>query len=233
MARVSMGTQAHPDSCDYCTGDGQSDPGPIAARRAVNRAGMAALAVAAFVAPGGAAAAEDADQRVELTQIGVAASFPADWHVLTPMQPRESWYDVSAEDETPVYAWTAIFATGGDGRWCGIDRYEEFPWTLDEHAAFLERWHVSASLYGRSGGLEAIELPSGPAWRIDVSDERKERTSRLYLLAHEQDQVLLTCSDQLGSEEDWLEIAATIELGPRVLVAPEVIAATAAARMSE
>jgi hypothetical protein len=140
---------------------------------------------------------------------------------------------VSAEDSTPIYAWTAIFATGGDGRWCGIDRYEAFPWTLDEHAAFLERWHVSASLYGRNGGYEAIELPAGPAWRIDVQDELKERTSHLYLLAYEDDHVLLTCTDVLGSEEDWLEVASTIELGPRTLTASEVIAAAVAARAGE
>ena len=35
---------------------------------------------------------------------------------------------------------------------------------------------------GRNGGYEAVELPAGPAWRIDVNDERKERSSRLYLL---------------------------------------------------
>lgn len=166
-----------------------------------------------------------APQRVELTEIGLAATFPAGWRVMTPMSPRESWFDVSADDASPVYAWTGIFALGEDGRWCGIDRFEDFPWTFDEHATFLEQWHVSASLYGRSGGYEAIELPAGRAWRIDVNDEIKERSSTLYLLEHDGDHVLLTCADVLYSEQDWLPIAESIELGPRVVVAPEAIAA--------
>ena len=169
---------------------------------------------------------EPALERVEVPEIGLAAAFPADWNVRAPMTPRESWYDVSADDETPVYAWSGIFALGDEGRWCGLDRFEDFPWTLDEHATFLEQWHVSASLYGRNGGYEAVELPAGPAWRIDVNDERKERSSRLYLLEHGGDHILLTCSDTLGSTEDWLPIAESIELGPRTADAPATIAAT-------
>ena len=160
------------------------------------------------------AADRDEPQRVDLPEIGVAATFPAGWRVMTPMSPRESWFNVSDTDETPVYAWTGIFAIGDEGRWCGIDRFEDFPWTVDEHAAFLERWHVSASLYGRSGGHEPIALPAGPAWRIEVRDELKERSSTLYLLEHADDHVLLTCADDLGSEEDWLDIARSIESAP-------------------
>lgn len=173
-----------------------------------------------------AAAAQDETVRTEVPEIGLAAAFPADWNVRAPMTPRESWYDVSADDETPVYAWTGIFAIGDAGRWCGLDRFEDFPWTLDEHATFLEQWHVSASLYGRNGGYVAIDLPAGPAWRIDVNDERKERSSRLYLLEHGDDHILLTCSDALGSTEDWRAIAESIELGPRTVEAPATIAAT-------
>jgi hypothetical protein len=187
------------------------------------------LVLAALTLATTTVAATDDDappQRVELPEIGLAASFPPDWRVRTPMSPRESWFDVSADDETPVFAWAGIFATGGDGRWCGIDRFEDFPWTIDEHAAFLERWHVSASLYGRSGGHEPIELPAGPAWRIEVRDELKERSSTLYLLEHADDHVLLTCADALGSEEDWLDIARSIELAPRSARATEVMAAT-------
>lgn len=189
---------------------------------------LAALLAVAIAVPMAAtvAAADDADQRVEVPAIGLAATFPADWNVRTVMQPRESWFDVSLDDTTPVYAWSGIFATGDDGRWCDIDRYEDFPWTFYEHAAFLEHWHVSGNLYGRSGGYEAIELRAGPAWRIDVNDERKERTSRLYLLEHGEDHVLLTCTDVLGSAEDWRDIADSIELGPRTAVAPDTIAAT-------
>jgi len=197
-----------------------------ALRHVASRCGLV-LAVMAMASTNVAAADDDAvSQRVELPEIGLAASFPPDWRVRTPMSPRESWFDVSADDETPVFAWAGIFATGGDGRWCGIDRFEDFPWTVDEHAAFLERWHVSASLYGRSGGQEPIELPAGPAWRIEVRDELKERSSTLYLLEHADDHVLLTCADDLGSEEDWLDIARSIELAPRTVRAPDVMAAT-------
>lgn len=190
---------------------------------------LCALGAATLVLPAATVAAADPEpgpQRVELPEIGLAASFPAGWRVRTPMSPRESWFDVSNEDETPVFAWTGIFATAGDGRWCGIDRFEDFPWTFDEHAAFLESWHVSASLYGRSGGYEQVELPAGSAWRIEVHDELKQRSSTIYLLEQAEDHVLLTCADHLGSEEDWLEIAASIELGPRTARAPEVMAAT-------
>jgi hypothetical protein len=195
-------------------------PGRIAA--------LCALAAAALVLAPSSVTADDpepAAQRVELPEIGLAASFPAEWRVRTPMSPRESWFDVSTEDETPIFAWTGIFATAGDGRWCGIDRFEDFPWTFDEHAAFLESWHVSASLYGRAGGYERVELPAGSAWRIEVHDEIKQRSSTIYLLQQADDHVLLTCADHLGSEEDWLEIAASIELGPRTARAPDVIAA--------
>lgn len=188
---------------------------------------MAAALMALATVVGSTAAEPAAEtQHVELPELGLAATFPAGWHVMTPMSPRESWYDVSAEDETPIYAWAGVFAIGDDGRWCGIDRFEDFPWTLDEHAAFLERWHVSASLYGRSGGYEAIELPAGPAWRVDVNDEIKVRTSTHFLLEHGQDHVLLTCAAELYTEEDWLPIAQSLELGPRSVVALEVIAAT-------
>jgi len=139
------------------------------------RAMVLAVAVALPLAAQSAWSASAADaispsepQRVELPEIGLAASMPAGWHVLTPMQPRASWYDRGADDETPVYAWSGIFATGGEGRWCGSDRYEDFPWTLDEHATFLERGNVSGSLNGRSGGYDTVELNAGPAWRIDV-----------------------------------------------------------------
>ena len=57
-------------------------------------------------------------------------------------------------------------------------------------------------------------MPAGQAWRIDVNDERKERSSRLYLLEHDGDHILLTCSDTLDSTEDWLPIAESIELMP-------------------
>lgn len=183
------------------------------------------LVVVVWPAAAPAAANDEAAQRVELPEIGIAATFPAGWRVMTPMKPRASWFDVSADDATPVYAWAGTFATGGDGRWCGIDRFEDFPWTFAEHARWLEHWHVSGNLYGRNGGVELIELPDGPAYRVDVNDEIKERSSKLYLLEHEQDHVLLTCADVLGSEEDWLEIASSIELGPRIVVAPEAIAA--------
>ena len=194
-------------------------------RRATTSALAAALAASVLGAVPTVAEPADEVQRVELPEIGLAATFPGDWKVMTPMSPRESWFDVSAEDETPVYAWAGIFAIGDAGRWCGIDRFEDFPWTFAEHATWLEQWHVSASLYGRSGGYEAIELPAGPAWRIDVNDEIKERTSTLYLLKHGADHVLLTCADELYAEEDWLFIAESIELGPRTAVAPEAIAA--------
>ena len=186
---------------------------------------VAALALAATAALP-AAAAERALQRIEAPEIGLAAEFPVDWNVRALMMPRESWFDVSVEDTTPVYAWAGFFAIGDEGRWCDLDRFEDFPWTLAEHATFLERWHVSGSLYGRSGGYEAIELQAGPGWRIDVNDERKGRSSRLYLLEHEDDHILLTCSDTLGSTEDWLTIAESIELGPRTASAPTTIAAT-------
>lgn len=189
------------------------------------RALGAALALAVMlVLP--AAGAEDKPQRIEAKDIGLAAEFPADWNVRTLMTPRESWYDVSTEDATPIYAWVGFFAIGDEGRWCDLDRFEDFPWTLEEHATFLEHWHVSGSLYGRSGGYEAIELQAGPAWRIDVNDERKGRSSRLYLLEYEADHILLTCRGTLGSPEDWLTIAESIELGPRTASAPTTIAAT-------
>ena len=189
------------------------------------RALGAALALTMALALPTAAAERDL-QRIEAPEIGLAAEFPADWNVRALMMPRESWFDVSAEDTTPVYAWAGFFAIGDEGRWCDLDRFEDFPWTLAEHATFLERWHVSGSLYGRNGGYEAIELQAGPAWRIDVNDERKGRSSRLYLLEHEDDHILLTCSDTLGSTEDWLTIAESIELGPRTASAPTTIAAT-------
>ena len=197
-------------------------------RRARALAGTLALALlwTALVTAPAVATEEPTTQRVELPEIGLAAAFPADWSVRAVMTPRESWFDVSAEDQTPVYAWAGFFAIGDEGRWCDLDRFEDFPWPLDEHATFLEHWHVSGSLYGRSGGYEAIELQAGPAWRIDVNDERKGRSSRLFLLEHEDDHILLTCSDALGSPEDWLAIAESIELGPRTASAPTTIAAT-------
>jgi hypothetical protein len=177
------------------------------------------------------AAAQTADeaQRVELPEIGLVAAFPADWTVRTPMTPHDSWFDVSPEDSTPVYVWTGIFATSGDGRWCGIDRFEDFPWSFDEHAAYLEHWHVSGHLYGVSGGYEAVDLPSGEAYRIDVDDQLKERSLKLYLLQQGDDRVLLTCADKLGSTEDWQTIAESIELGPRTADALETINAALAA----
>lgn len=180
-----------------------------------------------------AAQPADAPQRVELPDIGLVAAFPADWNVQTPMTPRESWFHVSPDDSTPVYAWTGIFATGGGGRWCGIDRFESFPWTFDAHAAFLEHWHVSGHLYGVSGGYQAVELPSGAAYRIDVDDELKERSLKLYLLQHGDDRILLTCADELGSTEDWQTIAESIELGPRTADALDTIDAALAALHAE
>jgi hypothetical protein len=185
----------------------------------------ASLLTLAAIAPSPAAVvASEELQLVELPEIGVTVSFPADWHVMTPMTPRASWFDVSADDATPVYRWAAVFALGDAGRWCDIDRYEDFPWTFEEHAAFLEHWRVSASLYGRSGGYARIVLPSGPAFRVDVNDELKGRNSTLYLFEHGRDHVQLTCSDTLGSEDDWLDIAESIELGPRTVAASEAIA---------
>lgn len=153
-------------------------------------------------------------QRVDVAEIGVSASFPADWRVLAPKRARLSWYRQSPEDDTPVYAWTAVFAFSGV-RWCGIDRYEDFPWSLDEHTRFLEHWHVSGNLTGTSGGYEAVELPSGHGYRIDIDNELTGRSTKLYLLAQDHDQVLLTCTDVLGSTEDWREVAESIELAPR------------------
>jgi hypothetical protein len=186
----------------------------------------AALAMVALQALPAVAQPSEQPQRVELPDIGLVAAFPTEWTVRTPMTPRESWFDVSADDATPVYVWTGVFATGGGGRWCGIDRFEDFPWPFDEHAAFLERWHVSGHLYGVSGGYESVDLPSGRAYRIDVDDELKERSLTLYLLQHGSDRILLTCADELGSPEDWQTIAASIELGPRTADAPAAMAAT-------
>jgi hypothetical protein len=189
----------------------------------------AALVMLATLALPVGAHTADEPQRVELPDIGLVAAFPADWNVLTPMTPRESWFDVSADDRTPVYVWTGIFATGGGGRWCGVDRFEDFPWSFDAHAAFLEHWHVSGHLYGVSGGYETVELPSGTAYRIDVDDELKQRSLKLYLLQYEDDRILITCADELGSEEDWQTIAESVELGPRTVDALETINAALAA----
>ena len=54
---------------------------------------MAVMIAATLVVGGaGSTAAEilDAPQRVELPDIGLAVSYPARWHVMTPMTPRES-----------------------------------------------------------------------------------------------------------------------------------------------
>ncbi len=186
---------------------------------------MLATALALAVLPQtGVAQVEDTGstldvQRVELAGIGISASFPAGWKVMTPMVRRASWFDRGIDDTTPVYAWAAVFATAGDGRWCDIDRFEDFPWSFAEHAAFLERWNVSGNLYGVSGGYEPVELPAGSAYRIDVDDELQGRSSVRYLFEYGSDRILLTCSDVLGSSEDWTSIAESIELGPRTLIA--------------
>jgi|GEM_PF-6816332 len=45
--------------------------------------------------------------------------------------------------------------------------------------------------------------------------------------------VRLTCADVLGSDEDWLEIAESIELGPRTVIAPEAVTAALAGTVTE
>jgi hypothetical protein len=161
-------------------------------------------------------------QRVVLPELGISASFPAEWSVFTPLVRRASWFDQSLGDDSPVYAWSTVFATAGDGRWCDIDRYEDFPWSFAEHAAFLERWHVSGSLFGRSGGYATVDLPAGTAYRIELDDRLKGRSSVRYLFEYGADRILLTCTDVLGSTEDWLSIARSVELGPRTILALEV-----------
>jgi hypothetical protein len=157
--------------------------------------------------------------RVVVRGLGIGASFPAEWSVFTPLVRRPSWFDQGADIRTPVYAWSTVFATAGNGRWCDIDRYEDFPWSFAEHAAFLERWHVSGSLFGRSGGYAIVDLPAGTAYRIELDDYLKGRSSVRYLFEHVTDRILLTCTDVLGSTEDWLSIAASVVLGPRMVMA--------------
>ncbi len=121
---------------------------------------LAALPVVATAATSGADTRPET-QRVVVVELGISASFPADWTVFTPLVRRTSWFGRGADEGPPVYAWSTVFATAGDGRWCDIDRYEDFPWGFDEHATFLERWHVSGSLFGRSGGYAIVDLPAG------------------------------------------------------------------------
>jgi hypothetical protein len=156
-------------------------------------------------------------QRVVVLELGVAASFPAEWSVFTPLLRRASWFDRGTDHGTPVYVWSTVFATAGNGRWCDIDRYEDFPWSFAEHATFLEFWHVSGSLFGRSGGYATVDLPAGTAYRIELDDRLKGRSSVRYLFEYVTDRILLTCTDVLGSTEDWLSIAESVELGPRAV----------------
>lgn len=178
------------------------------------------LAAASDVRPTPAASTAPGEpQRIEVADAGISVSFPAGWRVSTTLVRRASWFE-QGDGVTPVYAWSVVFATAGDGRWCDIDRYEDFPWPFDEHAAFLERWHVSGNLYGRDGGSARVVLPAGVAYRIELDDELKGRSSVRYLFEYGADRILLTCTDALGSDEDWREIAASMELGPRSLVVP-------------
>jgi len=154
-------------------------------------------------------------QRVEVPEAGLAASFPVDWKVMTPMARRESEFGHRPEDDTPVYVWTTIFATAGDGSWCDIDLYEDFPMSLGEHVSLLEGWLYGSYLYGRTGGSTPLQLPAGDAWRIDMSDESERRSWTMYMVELGSDRYMLTCVQDLGSQQDWLSIADSITLRPR------------------
>lgn len=154
-------------------------------------------------------------QRIEVPEAGLAASFPAGWKVMTPMARRESEFGDRPEDGTPVYVWTTIFAMAGDGSWCDIDLFEDFPMSLAEHVTLLEGWLYGGYPFGRTGGSTPLQLPAGDAWRIDMSDESERRSWTMYMVESGSDRYMLTCADELGSREDWLSIAESIELQPR------------------
>jgi hypothetical protein len=153
-------------------------------------------------------------QRVEVPEAGIAMSFPADWTIRIPMSGRVSDVPANPDATEPACETTLIWALGDDGRWCDVDMYEGTGLTLEEHAAWLQAKLQAVFKVDRFLATTSVELPFGTAIRIDMDDAVRDRTWRMYLFERGAEHYLLSCADQLHSEDDWMSVAETIELLP-------------------
>jgi hypothetical protein len=168
----------------------------------------------------------NATQSIKAPLVGLSLSFPASWRVSLPEGTRVS--EITTAEGEPIMATTAILANGSGGQWCDVDAYLSMVAPLEQHAyayaAYLQKVFSSIPMV-----VTKTELPSGPAFRIEIFDDQTGRLRSLYLfdgLPAEDgsfDRFLLTCTTPAGADALGQAIAESAVLfEPAMVEAPSV-----------
>jgi hypothetical protein len=153
-------------------------------------------------------------QRIDLPEVGVALSLPADWNTDIEMRQQEDWglYDEGLAAE-PVPFWKLVYASDGSGTWCDLTWYPSYPLALDAHAeryeALMTPGHSDAE---RPIEVTSVELSGGEAYRFDIYNEPSATYTTVYLLGSGDAHYLLQCVGDEPAEDGWLPLAESLEL---------------------
>jgi len=160
---------------------------------------------------------EDAvGQRVEVSEAGVAITFPADWSVDIEMRQREDFGLIDDPDGEPVVFWQVLYASAGGRPWCDVTWYPEHPMALADHALLFEELMTPGSDVERTIEVSGVALPVGEAYRFDIHNGPSDDFSTTYLVGSSSSRYILECMADTRDEDDWLQVAETMELAETI-----------------
>ena len=119
------------------------------------------------------------DQRIEVTEAGIAVSFPAEWDVEVEMERSETRFD-DPEGE-PIEVLNILFATTGDSTWCDLVRDGFQAGSLARHAQSLALSVVEGQEDTVTSHFSPVWLAIGEAYRVDKEDSSTGETTTRFM----------------------------------------------------
>jgi hypothetical protein len=152
--------------------------------------------------------------RIERPDYGFALTFPDSWTVqaATPEGVQSAFGDLTLEEgETLVLAAERMGRTGICVVRVDDPSARRAPTLLNPVAAATERQLIASEAYDRVERVR-IDLPVGPAWRIDRSGGTA--TGSFYFIRGRDALYFIDCSSDDPPDDHWLSIAETFEFSP-------------------
>ena len=162
-----------------------------------------------------AATDEAATQRAESAELGFAMEFPADWRVGTLEGERISALTNAAGEA--VMETTVLLANGGGGTWCDVDAYLNMDEPLEGHAYAYVNYLQQNEPADAAMAVFETEIPTGPAYRIEIFDPSTGRIRAMYLFDGPPgedgtfERYLLTCASRQADSPFWEPIGESAE----------------------
>ena len=145
-------------------------------------------------------------ERVEVPEVGLAMAFPSEWLIEIEMD-----YAEIEEGDPETGYWTAIYAHDDGVTWCDLTMYVSQMSDLDGLVPYTAERFAESGSDDVAVQWQAVSLPLGEAYRIDVQDPGRGEYSSFYLFDADSARYYLSCMSDERDARDWMDIAETIE----------------------